>query len=109
MNPLNLLKRLLLARFEIQAAIGTTFAFAALLVDGIDPEIALGIVGVMFAWMGVLSLVAFGKSLDELDAAVEERADQKVAVAKASIAAAVTANSADGAVDRGLLESLLAV
>lgn len=108
MNPLTLLKRLLLARFEIQAAIGTTFAFAALLVDGIDPDIALGVVGVMFAWMGVLSLVAFGKSLDELDAVVEERASEKVAVEKAAIAAAVTANAPDGAVDRGFLESLLA-
>ncbi len=83
MNPLTVLKRLLLARFEIQAAIGTTFAFAALLVDGIDPEIALGIVGVMFAWMGVLSLVAFGKSLDELDAAAEERATEKIQAAVA--------------------------
>jgi len=104
MNPLDLLKRLLLARFEIQAAIGTTFAFAALLVDGVDPEIALGIVGVMFAWMGVLSLVAFGKSLDELDAAVEERAAEKVKVVKADIASQLPQGSA---VDRGILETLL--
>lgn len=88
---MNILKRILLARFEIQTAIGGTISLSVLVVaaSGVefDPEpvyaIGAGLVTAIFFWMAVVSRIIYGKSLEELDEAVNARAAESVQAAVA--------------------------
>lgn len=101
---MKLLNRILLARFELQAALGVTGNAIAAILEVENGWVATGNV-IMLAWMAFAARFAYGKSLEELDQAVDARADDKVKVANAQTLAALPQGSA---VDRGILEKLLA-